>query len=543
MRALFLIFIGSFLLGCQTTRTVLLDEKAYKKQLSDFEVQKINDSVYQISSDFLQKNEAGNWELKISGSPIDLGTKNGLLTEKIYNKQQTIFFDQVKKMVPSYLKRTFLMQFVKWFNRDISDYILPEYKKEIFGLSQHSQYHYPMMGTSYQRELMIQGAHDIGHAMQNLMLVGCSSFGVWNAKTENGELLIGRTFDFYMGDDFAEQKLIQFVEPQSGFSYAAVSWPGMIGVASGMNTEGVTVTINAANSVIPQKAKTPIALVAKEILQYAQNIEQAIAIAQKKEVYVSESLLIGSAQDQRAVILELSPGHFQVYETQTPNQIICTNHFQGPFENTDQSAPLQSLEEHSGYRYQKIAEDIANENDVTIEDIARILRSTEGIKDATLGYGNEKALNQLLAHHSVIFQPQQRVMWVSSAPYNLGPFYGYRLDEVFQKKNPQRLSDPSLTIAKDAFIQTAAFDQYKTYLKISDEIQNNSSAFSVKDIEEYIALNPQFWKAYYIAGVYFYKKGYRALARQYLENALTKEISSVSEKKQIQKYLVKCATP
>ncbi len=94
--------------------------------------------------------------------------------------------------------------------------------------------------------------------------------------------------------------MIYFIEPEKGHAFMSVSWAGMIGVMSGMNVKGLTVTINAGKSDMPDKAKTPISLVAREILQYAENIDQAIEIAKKRKVFVSESILVGSAQDNKA---------------------------------------------------------------------------------------------------------------------------------------------------------------------------------------------------------------------------------------------------
>ncbi len=40
------------------------------------------------------------------------------------------------------------------------------------------------------------------------------------------------------------------------------------------------------------------------------------------------------------------------------------------------------------------------------QNVVELLRNTEGLQNKKNGYGNEKALDQLLGHHSVIFQPE-----------------------------------------------------------------------------------------------------------------------------------------
>src|SRR5690606_1122081 len=100
-------------------------------------------------------------------------------------------------------------------------------------------------------------------------------------------------------------------------------------------------------------------------------------------------------------------------------------------------------------------------------DAAAMLRNREGLGGADLGYGNEKAINQLLAHHAVIFQPEDRRMWVATSPYQLGEFVAYDLDEVFARLAAHDTETPlaadSLNIPADPFVQSADFCHYEEF--------------------------------------------------------------------------------
>lgn len=51
--------------------------------------------------------------------------------------------------------------------------------------------------------------------------------------------------------------------------------------------------------------------------------------------------------------------------------------------------------------------------------------------------------------------------------------------------------------------------------------------------------NPEYWKAYYLTGKYYFGKKYDAAARFAFEKALTKEIATVTDRQIIKKYLRK----
>jgi predicted choloylglycine hydrolase len=510
------------------------------------EREQISDTSFTTENGYLTKNSFGQWELYVSGDPYEMGLNIGSLTQELFEEQEHAFLSKVDEIVPSKFKQYLLRKVLAWYNRKMYLYVPEEYKAEILGVSKYAGDTYDYVADDYLRVFYFHSAHDIGHALQDLMLVGCSSFAAWGNKTEDGNLIIGRNFDFYAGDDFSKDKLISFIKPTNGYNFMSVTWAGMIGVVSGMNDQGLTVTINAGKSDIPWVAKTPISILTREILQYASNIEEAIAIAKKRQVFVSESIFVGSANDNRAITIEVSPNNFGVYEVENSNQLICTNHFQSdPYAN-DEKNTKHKAESHSEYRYERI-EELFNQNEKITPQIAvNILRNKQGLHDAAIGYGNEKALNQLLAHHSVVFKPSDGLVWVSANPYQLGAYVAYNLNTVFnegsENTEAKPLNNKSLTIEKDPFQFTEAYLDYEKYRVLSREVEtaiNDNDHVDPMTLTQLQETNPDYWQAYYLIGKYNFEKKYYRAALNAFEEAKTKEITTIPDLEQIDLYIKK----
>jgi predicted choloylglycine hydrolase len=503
----------------------------------------INDSTFNSGNNSFSKNKYGTWELYVEGNPYQLGLNTGLLTQELFKTQEHAFLSKVDELVPSKFKQYLLRKMLAFYNRKMYLHIPEAYKAEIYGLSKYASNDYSHIAKNYLRVLYLHGAHDIGHALQDLALVGCSSFAAWGHKTEDGQLIIGRNFDFYAGDDFAKNKIIAFVNPTDGYKFMSVTWAGMIGVVSGMNEHGLTVTINAGKSKIPWIAKTPISILTREILQYATTIDEAIAIAKKREVFVSESILVGSAKDKKAITIEVSPNNFGVYTVENSNQLICSNHFQSNAYAEDENNTKHKAESHSQYRYERMEELLNHSDKLTVQGAVNILRNKDGLNNKAIGYGNEKALNQLLAHHGIVFKPEEHQVWVSSNPYQLGEFVAYDLDTIFNDSGLKlNLSNTALTIEADSFQYTKTYQDYQAYRVLSETVQdaiNDNNDVEPLMISELQNLNPEYWEAYYLVGTYYYKKGYYMAALKAFEKAKTKEVTTVPDQKIIDKYIKK----
>jgi hypothetical protein len=430
-------------------------------------VKKQSKTIFSTGNNFFIKNKQNLWELYVEGDPLERGLATGSLTDSLLKIQQKIFFDRIYGLLPSKLKQKSLKSFLKWYGRKLYLNIPEEYKTEIYGISEYTSHDFDNIAPRYIRSLYLHASHDIGHVLQDLALVGCSSFAAWGEKSEDGNLILGRNFDFYAGDDFAKDKIVAFIRPKEGHPFMMVTWAGMIGAVSGMNQEGLTVTINAAKSKIPWVAKTPISILTREILQYATTIDEAIAIVKKRKVFVSESIMVGSANDGKAIIIEVTPDDFGIYEVPNSNQLICSNHFQSEKLKNGKSNLLQIENSHSKYRLDRMTQLFEENPKINLQIAANILRNKEGLNNLSLGFGNEKALNQLIAHHGIIFKPKDRLVWVSSNPYQLGEFVCYDLNKIFENRNFKdsivSLQNEKLNIPKDVFLETADYANYEIF--------------------------------------------------------------------------------
>ena len=493
---------------------------------------------------FLRHSESGLWELFVKGDAFQRGEAIGKLSSDLLHYQEKVFVDQIREIVPSdsYLK--FLRFFIVLFNRHLGENVLEEYRDEIYGISLSCTHEYDFIGTPYERQLNYHSAHDLGHAMQDYMLVGCSSFATWGTQSADSSLLIGRNFDFYVGDAFAENKQVAFYTPDQGYKFASVGWPGMIGVLSGMNETGLTVTINAAKSAVPTGSATPISILTREILQYASTIDEAFAIAQKRKTFVSESILIGSSKDGKAAIIEKSPEKTVLFKGKEADRLICTNHYQSEEFSKDERNMENIRTSDSPYRFARL-EELINENmPIDASKAASILRNHKGLQDADLGLANEMAINQFIAHHSVIFQPEKRLMWVSTSPWQCGKYVAYDLNKIFNDTiNLQHeIYSSNLTISADEFAETPEVQHLLTYKKLTPLLLKKIR--KKEKIEEHVlktyeASNPSLYYVYEVMGDYYEAMQQPQQAIVYWQKALKKPIPKLQEKERIQQKIQK----
>ena len=171
----------------------------------------------------------------------------------------------------------------------------------------------------------------------------------------------------------------------------------------------------------------------------------------------------------------------------------------------------------------------------------QILRDQKDFNGGNLGMGNPRAINQLIAHHSVIIQPALTRFYISTNDYQLGEFVGYDLTKVFKT----RITEDTLRIAADPFLNSIAYRNFKYFKKIKKKITdfrmfNTPVSLSNSDIQKFIASNSEYYGTYDVLGDYFSLKGNNSKAVEYYKKSLTKKVVSESTIKEIKAKIKDC---
>lgn len=414
----------------------LAGETVRKSRISGYDVQQLGDNW--------RRDRLGIHEIALTGDRWQRGYANAKLTPDILKKQEAVLLEKINEFVPNRAAYWALKQFIAINNRRLPDYVTEAEKLEVLGLADASVDHYPDEGVPlYHRILNYHAAHDISHMLvDNPLLskgdlVGCTGFAAWGPATANGDLLVGRNFDFEAGEVFDADKCVLYVWPDDGIAYVHVAWAGMAGAVTGMNAEGISVHINAARTDDSGFGRigTPVTMVVRRVLEQARSIEDAHKIIREATVFVSDSFLVGSRSENRAVVIEKSPERCELREAYREGLILQTNHFLTATFKDDAANQEQIERATTLYRYERLKELTEREQGkLTPERVQAILRDRKGRGDKDIGIGNRNAIDAGICSHSVIMNLTRGELWVSASPHTYGHYVYINVARAIEAK-------------------------------------------------------------------------------------------------------------
>jgi hypothetical protein len=159
----------------------------------------------------------------------------------------------------------------------------------------------------------------------------CSAFLVEPERSATGELLFGRNFDVPSFGALDRMLLVVVYRPAGRRAFASVTWPGFIGVLSGMNDAGLAVACldsgPAKDQSPPLSLGTPMALTFRRVLEECTNLDEAEKLLRGSKHTTWMNL--AACDRQRAVVFEITPKSVLVRRAED-HLLACTNHFRTP---------------------------------------------------------------------------------------------------------------------------------------------------------------------------------------------------------------------
>ena len=430
----------------------------------------------------------------LKGSPLEIGYAKGVLLQPQIQRLEDEFLDMIHGYVPEDWKIDLLKNYVMYRDRHLSDFVPLDYRIEILGATLGCPDLHPELGAYYNRLLNYHAAHDVSYMMIDNPLIaraGCTAFGVWSNATANGHLITGRNFDWEAAEVFSRDRVVILCEPDGGIPFISVAWAGMAGVISGMNRAGISVTINGAPSSLPGETATPVAIVAREVLQEAHNLDEALKIIRAAKVFVSTLWLVGSRADGKFVVVEKTPATTEVREP-AGDVIICPNHFETPGLKDDPRNTNYMAEATSVSREARLAELLRQaRGSINIPAAVEFLRDRKLTGGIFPGNGHRATLNALIATHATVMDLTAGVFWAASPPKQLGEFVAFDVNDFSREL-------PGQTVAADAILATGEYEKVKAAQKCLADghqaLKRNDGPVALAQAEKAETLNPGFYQ-------------------------------------------------
>jgi isopenicillin-N N-acyltransferase like protein len=172
----------------------------------------------------------------------------------------------------------------------------------------------------------------VANTLLELRRVGCSSLIVEPEKSATGGPLFGRNFDFPAFGLLDRFGLVTVVRPTGRRAFAAVGFPGMMGVLSGINDAGLCVATLDVEESADESSRfdakgVPMALVFRQVLEQCTALAEAESLL--KGVHATTRANLAVCDRERGAVFEITPD--QVKRRDSEDALLpCTNHFRSP---------------------------------------------------------------------------------------------------------------------------------------------------------------------------------------------------------------------
>jgi predicted choloylglycine hydrolase len=253
----------------------------------------------------------------------------------------------------------------------------PEHREEILALADAS-------GLDHRTALLANCFLDMSET------VACSTVSFPASASPDGVARMGRNLDFPGLQILDSMSAVLIFHPADGrYQFAAITWPGLAGVLSGMNEHGLVLCNMEVTRSPRLPSAMPYALLYRTVLERCRDVDEAVALLQNTPRQSANNLMLMDAAGKRAVI-ELTPEAVTVRHGADDAALISTNHQRGQ----DTESPGRC--ERYDYLHATSAEEFGK---IGVEQIEHMLAG---------------AMQGKWSIQSMVFEPSNRVIYLAT---------------------------------------------------------------------------------------------------------------------------------
>ncbi len=416
--------------------------------------------------------------LRLRGDPLALGEARGALAGADLATGTRPFLEPLERAAAGggVLTGPLDPLRTRWRYRNLGD-AMPEPRRiELAGAAQAAGAA-PGDAPGYTDLLRAQASLDVGEPARrtgsSFRWVGRGlSFATEIETPFRDRLVVGRQFEAPGASDggaaAAALRTVEFVRGDGAIPYASVGWPGLVGVVSGQNAEGIAIMVHPAETadVDVSEHRIPAPLLAREVLERARDLSEAVEILSDKEPLAAASFLVADGRAGRFAVVERSPSSIAV--RRSPDEravtgVLQADRFEDDAEN-DRAA--RTLPEPK--RAERVDGLLAGGPLASVAGVAAALRG-ELPGTSPLPPGHRGAIDDAGAAHSAIFDVTAMALYVSEGPGAMGRFRAFDLRDELGGSGPRfaplspippagdddRLADAKAVIAARAELRRA----------------------------------------------------------------------------------------
>ena len=230
---------------------------------------------------------------------------------------------------------------------------------------------------------------------------------------------IGRTFALPGLDDGGEAEIpvVTIAHPDGRIAWAGVGWPGSAGVVTGINAQGIAVMVDPARTgdVRPTRTARPVALLARNVLEQAKTLDEAIKLIEGTPTLGAAVILLVDGASGTLVVVERTPTKAIVERAPKMaafGDVLTTNALASDPENdrARRMLPTQSRVDRANKLVRAPLADIAA--------MAAVLRDQRGLDESPRPAGHRGVIDDGRPAHTVILDPTSLEMWVADPRAN-----------------------------------------------------------------------------------------------------------------------------